>query len=170
MLNSPVLFCLVTRPERESQGWKLVTIARELLGSSLTELALEALSEQDSRQLVANLLEIEALPENLRSLILQKAEGNPFFVEEIVRMLIERQAIVRSRDGWTTGERIGELQIPDNLQGLLLARIDRLSDQSKQALRVASVVGRQFPVKVLVQVLGEIQNREIRMGKIPSAY
>jgi serine phosphatase RsbU (regulator of sigma subunit)/class 3 adenylate cyclase/tetratricopeptide (TPR) repeat protein len=154
MLNSPVLFCLVTRPERESQGWKLVSLARELLGSSLTELVLEALSEQDSRQLVANLLEIEALPENLRSLILQNAEGNPFFVEEIVRMLIERQAILRSGDGWVAGEQIGNLQIPDNLQGLLLARIDRLSDQSKQALRVASVVGRQFPVKVLAEVLG----------------
>jgi serine phosphatase RsbU (regulator of sigma subunit)/class 3 adenylate cyclase/tetratricopeptide (TPR) repeat protein len=155
MLNSPVLFCLVSRPERESQGWKLVTAARELLGGSLAEMPIEALSDRDSRQLVANLLEIEALPEHVRSLILQKAEGNPFFVEEVVRMLIERQAIVRRGAGWTAGAKIEELEIPDNLQGLLLARIDRLSDQGKQTLRVASVVGRQFPVKVLAEVLGK---------------
>jgi serine phosphatase RsbU (regulator of sigma subunit)/class 3 adenylate cyclase len=167
MMNAPVLFCLVTRPERESQGWKLVSSARELLGDSLAELTIEPLSDRDSRQLVANLLEIEALPEKVRSVILQKAEGNPFFVEEVVRMLIERQAIVRSGDGWTAGTRIDELEIPDNLQSLLLARIDRLSEQGKQALRVASVVGRQFPLKVLAEVLWQEPGSESRSDGSP---
>jgi predicted ATPase len=70
-------------------------------------------------------------------------------------MLIERRAIIQKEDGWIAGEGLREIDIPDNLQGLLLARIDRLSDESKQTLRVASVVGRQFPVKVLNRVLGE---------------
>ncbi len=153
VFSSPVLFCLVSRPEREAPGWRLVTAARELLGSSLTEISLEALPEAEARKLVANLLEIEDLPEKLRSLILKKSEGNPFFVEEIIRMLIERNAIVPTAGGWKAGTGLSRVEVPDNLQGLLMSRIDRLPDQDRRALRVASVVGRKFPVRVLEQVL-----------------
>jgi serine phosphatase RsbU (regulator of sigma subunit)/predicted ATPase len=154
VFSAPVLFCLVIRPERESPGWKLVSQARQLLGRSLSELVLEPLSDRESRQMVANLLEIDALPESVRSLILQKAEGNPFFVEEVVRMLIEQGVILRQGSGWVVAGAIESLDIPDNLQGLLLARIDRLSEKGKHTLRVASVLGRQFPVRVLEHVLG----------------
>jgi class 3 adenylate cyclase len=150
---APILLCLVARPDRDAPGWKLVTAAREALGGSLTELTLNALSETDSRQLVANLLEIEALPEQVRSLILKKAEGNPFFVEEVIRMLIDRGAVVYREGSWHANDDIGSIDIPDNLQGLLLARIDRLPEEVKQTLRVAAVIGRQFPVKVLAHVL-----------------
>jgi predicted ATPase len=153
--SAPFLFCLVTRAEYDTPGWKLVTAAREILGGSLTEIALEALSETDSRHMVANLLEVEALPEKTRTLILRKSEGNPFFVEEVIRMLIDRGAIIQKNGGWTTGENITQIEIPDNLQGLLLARIDRLPEDVKYTLRVASVIGRQFPVKVLEQILEE---------------
>jgi class 3 adenylate cyclase len=153
--SAPLLFCLVTRPDRDAPGWRLVTAARELLGSSLTEINLQALSEGDSRRLVANLLEIEALSEETRSLILRRAEGNPFFVEEVIRMLIDRGSVVRSEGGWVAASGVDELDIPDNLQGLLLARIDRLPEEIKHTLRVAAVIGRQFPVRVLEQVLEE---------------
>jgi class 3 adenylate cyclase len=149
----PVLLCLVTRPEREAPGWKLVTAAREVMGGSLTEITLNTLSEGDSRQLVANLLEIEELPEEMRTLILRKAEGNPFFVEELIRMLIDQGAIVRRNKGWVAGAEIEKVEIPDTLEGLLMARIDRLPEEAKHILRVASVIGRQFPVKVLEYVL-----------------
>jgi predicted ATPase len=151
--DSPMLFCLVTREERYSLGWQLVREVRELLGSSLTEISLRALSESDSRQLVSNLLEVEALPNRVRRLILKKSEGNPLFVEEVIRMLIDQGAILQEDDGWKAGESIDSIDIPDNLQGLLLARIDRLPDDAKQVLRIAAVIGRQFPVQVLEQVL-----------------
>jgi predicted ATPase len=149
----PMLLCMVTRAERDTPGWKLVTEARESMGGSLTEITLGALSENDSRQLVSNLLEIEALPKETRSLILKKAEGNPFFVEEIIRMLIDRGAILRREGGWTAGVEIDSVEIPDNLEGLLMARIDRLPDEAKHILRVAAVIGRQFPLRVLEYVL-----------------
>jgi class 3 adenylate cyclase len=151
--ETAVLFCFTTRPEREAPGWKLVTAARELMGASLAELSLQTLSEHDSRELIANLLEIEALPETVRALILRKAEGNPFFVEEVIRMLIDRSLIVRSGQGWMATGEIENVEIPDNLQGLLLARIDRLPEEVKHTLRVASVIGRQFSVRVLEEVL-----------------
>jgi class 3 adenylate cyclase/tetratricopeptide (TPR) repeat protein len=154
--EKPLLFCLVTRADRDAPGWKLVSAARDL-GNVLTEIALRPLSEADSRQLVTNLLEVEALSERVRATILRKAEGNPFFVEEVIRMLIERGAIARSGSGnnagWTAASDIATLDIPDNVQGLLLARIDRLVDEAKRTLRVASVIGRQFSVRVLEQVI-----------------
>ncbi len=158
--EAPILLCLVTRPDRDSHGWKLVAAAREKLGAGLTEINLNPLSEADSRQLVSNLLEIESLPDNIRGLILKKAEGNPFFVEEVIRMLIDRGAIYKQGNSWAAGKEISTIEIPDNLQGLLLARIDRLPDDVKRTLRVASVIaviGRQFSVRVLEQVLERLQ-------------
>jgi len=157
--TAPILFCLVTRPERDLPGWKLVTAAREIMGGSMLELRLQALSETDSRQLVANLLTIEALPARVRNIILKKSDGNPFFVEEVIRMLIDQGAIVQENGDWVVGKEIMDLDIPDNLQGLLLARIDRLPEEVKHTLRVAAVIGRQFPKKVLARVLEEDQNR-----------
>jgi adenylate cyclase len=152
--SGPILFCLVTRLERESVGWRLVNATRELLGDSLTEISLQNLSEADSRSLVSNLLAIENLPERVRKLILQKAEGNPLFMEEVIRMLIERESIIYKDNAWVAQEGISDRDIPDNLQGLLLARIDRLPAEARYTLLVASVVGRNFPVKVLSQVMG----------------
>lgn len=152
-LTHPLLLGLTARYEPDAPGWSLATAARTRLGGGLHELTLAPLSERDTRQLVANLLQIEALPEPARQLILHKAEGNPFFVEEVIRMLIEQGAIVRRNGGWVAGRPITLSDIPDNLHSLLLARIDRLPDEVKQTLRIAAVIGRQFPVRVLERVL-----------------
>lgn len=153
--ETPVLFCFVTRPERDTPGWRVIATARDVMGARLSEITLNELTEADSQQLIANLLDIGSLPEQTRKLILKKAEGNPFFVEEVIRMLIDRGAIVGSGQTWVAGQEIANIEIPDNLQGLLLARIDRLPEDVKHTLRVASVIGRQFGVKVLEQVLAK---------------
>lgn len=156
-----ILFALVMRAERESPAWRVTTLMRATMGGSLTEISLQALTEAQSRKLVANLLQVEALPKAVRELILQKAEGNPFFVEEVIRMLIDRGVIVRKGNHWSALQEIQNVNIPDNLDSLLMARIDRLPDDVKQTLRVAAVIGRQFPVKILEQVLiRESQNRQ----------
>ncbi len=149
----PLLFILSSRVERQSAGWRLVTGARDVFGEALTEIRLEPLSLQDSQALVSNLLRIESLPTETRDLVLAKAEGNPFFVEEVIRMLIDRGAIVRDGERWIATERVAGIEIPDTLQGLLLARIDRLPQESKRTLRVASVIGRQFGVTILERLL-----------------
>lgn len=153
--SESILFCLVLREEREAPGMQMVAAAREALGGRLSLLTLNALNPTESRQLVSNLLEIEALPEKTRELILHKAEGNPFFVEEVIRMLIDRRAILQVNGKWQAGENISEIDIPDNLQGLLRARMDRLPEEVKQTLRVAAVIGRQFSLKVLAHILNE---------------
>jgi class 3 adenylate cyclase/predicted enzyme related to lactoylglutathione lyase len=155
--TSPIVFAFVTRADKDAPGWKLVAQAHEVAGVGATELYLAPLSDTDSKQLVSNLLEVEALPENLRKMILAKAEGNPFFVEEVIRMLIDRGGVARdaATGKWTVTREIDTIEIPDTLQGVLTARIDRLSEDAKRVLQIASVIGRKFPVKVLERVLQE---------------
>lgn len=158
--TEPILFALVMRLERESEGRRLVVAAREALGGRLSSLTLEPLRLDESRKLVSNLLEVEALPATVRDLILEKAEGNPFFVEEVIRMLIDRQAITNVNGRWQSSVDIEGIRIPDNLHGLLLARIDRLPEDVKQTLRIAAVIGRQFSTRVLEHVLKRLNQSQ----------
>lgn len=149
----PLLWVVTSRPERGSNGWRLVTTARDMFGEALVELRLTPLSTESTRRLVANLLEIESLPDEVREVILAKAEGNPFFVEEVIRMLMDRGAIVLRDGRWVATGRIGDVEIPGTLQGLLLARIDRLPPSARRTIRTASVIGRQFPLRVLERLI-----------------
>ena len=153
--QQPVLLVGALRRDTDSVGWRLLAQAREAFGAALTEIALDPLTEAQSRDLIAHLLEVESLPVTVRDSILARAEGNPFFVEEVVRMLIEKGAIVREGERWVATTAVASVEIPDTLHGLLLARIDQLPDDAKRSLRVASVIGRQFPVRVLERVLGD---------------
>jgi class 3 adenylate cyclase len=149
----PVLGLFVSRVETDAPGWRLINQIKAGFGDAVTEIRLQPLDDAASRELVANLLEIESLPEDVRTAILTRSEGNPFFVEEVIRMLIGRGAIVQSGDHWTATAAIGNVEIPDTLHGLLLARIDQLPESAKRSLRVEAVIGRQFQVRVLERVL-----------------
>jgi len=148
----PLLFCFLARPDLDSPGWRLVRAAYEMLATSLEEIQLSSLSEADAGGLMSNLLDADDLPDRLYRLILKKSEGNPFFVEEVIRMLIENGLLVQEDGHWSLEKEIEAIEIPDNLQGLLLARIDRLPEDAKRILRIASVIGRQFSLNVLEKV------------------
>ena len=98
--EAPIVFVFITRPDKDAAGWRLVAQAHDIAGVGATDLYLAPLSEPDSRQLIHNLLEIESLPDAVRQLILRKAEGNPFFVEEVVRMLIDRGNLAQREGRW----------------------------------------------------------------------
>ncbi len=149
----PLVVVFVARPDKDSAGWKMISQSKDIPGAGAIELHLSPLSDNDSRALVNNLLEIEALPESLRKMILAKAEGNPFFVEEVIRMLIDRGGIARQDAKWTVTREIQNIEIPDTLQGVLTARIDRLPEEAKRTLQIAAVIGRKFQVRVLEKVL-----------------
>jgi tetratricopeptide (TPR) repeat protein len=171
VFQARILFCFVSRDERNSHGWKLIVSSRALMGETALDIRLQPLSEGASHQLVSNLLEIEALPERVRSLIHRKAEGNPFFIEEVIRMLIDEGMIERQGTRWVAMRQLDTVEIPDNLLGVLLARIDRQPDDVKRTMRIASVIGRQFPVKVLEQVLEQEETQLLseRLGALETA-
>lgn len=153
--DAPIVVVLVSRPDKDSQGWRMIDQARGIAGAGALEIHLAPLSDEDSGELVSNLLAVEALPEGARGRILAKTEGNPFFVEEVIRMLVDRGDLVHEGDRWTVNGEIEAIDIPDTLQGVLTARIDRLPEEAKRALQVASVIGRRFQVRVLEEVLRE---------------
>ncbi|HJQ29153.1 MAG TPA: hypothetical protein VJ827_07410, partial [Rubrobacter sp.] len=96
------------------------------------------------------LLYIEDLPESVRGLILTKAEGNPFFVEEVIRTLIDSEYIVQENNHWRATREIVNVSIPDTLTGVLSARIDRLPDTTKHVAQTAAVLGRIFAQRALM--------------------
>ena len=149
----PVLVMLSARPDRDVPGWRLIGTARDEFGDALVELPLAGLPEDQSRTLVGNLLVIESLPSATRDYILARSEGNPLFVEEVIRMLIDRGLIRRDGERWIATKEVADADIPDTIHGLLLARIDRLPPEIRRTLRVASVIGRQFPATVLADVV-----------------
>jgi tetratricopeptide (TPR) repeat protein len=111
------------------------------------------LSRADSTGLVQNLLQIENLPEQTHRLILDKAEGNPFFLEELLRSLIDAGLVVLRQGRAVAPENIQDIEVPNTLQGLIAARIDRLAPEPKQTLQAASVIGRIFQRRVLASLL-----------------
>jgi predicted ATPase len=149
----PILVMLSSRPDRDVPGWRLIGATRDEFGDALVELRLAGLPEDQSRTLVGNLLVIESLPSATRDYILARSEGNPLFVEEVIRMLIDRGLIRRDGERWIAIEEVADVDIPDTIHGLLLARIDRLPPEIRRTLRVASVIGRQFPATVLADVV-----------------
>jgi len=87
-------------PVAVMMSWKLIQTARDTAGTGALEIHLAPLTEADTQELVQHLLEIGSLPEDLRLLIRTRAEGNPFFVEEVLRMLIDQGALQRQDDAW----------------------------------------------------------------------
>ena len=109
------------------------------------------LSDENCRRLVAEILQkVPAVPTALTELIVSKAEGSPFYVEELIKVLIDRGMIIRGEDQWRVRlERLPTLRVPDTLTGLLQARLDSLKPNARETLQQASVVGRIFWTNVV---------------------
>ena len=119
-----------------------------------SRLALEPLSKWDSRRLVAEILQkVEEVPQALRDLVVSGAEGNPLFIEELIKMLVEDGVIVKREDHWRVEpSRLTEVSVPPTLRGVLQARLDRLPVNERTILQQASVVGRLFWDRAVVRV------------------
>ena len=142
--NAPLMFLFLLRPNKTDPAWNFIESARASLASHFSSLELQPLTENASRELVANLLEIEDLPESVRALILQKAEGNPFYVEEVIRSLLDQKLVVRDGERWRATREISNIAIPDTLAGVITARLDKLDEEAKRTAQTASVLGREF--------------------------
>ena len=125
------------------------------------------------------LLAVEELPDETREAILARADGNPLFLEEIIRQLIDEGRIVRDGGRWRATEDVDEIEIPDTVQAVLAARIDLLPPVERSALLSASVVGRVFwsgSVARLLddgngaadEALGRLEDRELVLSQLGS--
>ncbi len=122
------------------------------------------LSDADTRLLVAEILKkIPEVPETIMDLIIKKAEGSPFYVEELIKVLIQGGVIVRGKEQWSVElDRLSELKVPATLTGLLQARLDGLNSNIRETLQQASVVGRVFWTDIVEHMRNpEYQNPEL---------
>jgi class 3 adenylate cyclase/tetratricopeptide (TPR) repeat protein len=161
--RAPLLICCASRLDPASPVARL----REAVAASRapyhTEIALAPLSSEHSAQLARNLLGVDELEPAVQELIVGKSEGNPFFMEEVTRTLIEAGALAKdpATGNWKPTARIGAIAIPDTVQGVIMSRVDRLEEGVKQVVRIAAVIGRTFHRSVLQAVaessgLGEL--------------
>jgi class 3 adenylate cyclase len=148
----PLMFLILMRPNKTDPAWMLHENAATNFADRYTAIELQPLDEHASRELVANLLEIEDLPESVRALILKKAEGNPFYVEEVIRSLLDQKLVVRDGDRWRATREISTITIPDTLAGVITARLDRLDEESKRTAQTASILGREFEYAPLTEL------------------
>jgi ABC-type transport system substrate-binding protein/class 3 adenylate cyclase len=153
----PLMILMLMRNERDRGSWKLRIKAEMDFHHRFMDIHLQRLSEADSITLVKHLLGSEALPDEILKPILTRSEGNPFYLEEVVRHMIEEGMIVQDDEGWHVTEAMSEIGIPDTLQGVLLARIDRLEDDVRHTLQMASVIGKSFLYRIL-EAISEVES------------
>jgi len=145
-VTGPLLLLATARPELLDQRPDWVR------SPGATEIRLEALPSAQADQLIGALLGDDC-PRPISELVAERAEGNPFFVEELIATLIDRGVLSRENRGWLFGQLPRGFSVPDTVQAVLAARIDLLPQAEKAALQTAAVIGRVFwggPVRELV--------------------
>lgn len=162
--NRALLVCCASRPDEDAPTGRVRAVAAE----RYTELELAPLRPENGVALLGNLLGPEALPRRLRDRILERAGGNPLFVEEIVRSLIDGGDLLRDEPGqpWRLAAAPEEIAFPDTLRAVIMARIDRLDAEAKELLRVGAVIGRSFPHRVLAAVAGADSGVDRRLAEL----
>ncbi|MBI2761998.1 MAG: AAA family ATPase [Chloroflexi bacterium] len=139
----PVLLLLTARPE---YGHRLGE------RSYISRLGLSSLPADESAAIAAGSLGTDTLPAAVRRLIMSRAEGNPFYVEEVTRALVESGVLQPGADGYILTRPPDEVSVPDTIQGVILARIDRLAEEARRAIQLASVIGREFTARLLTRI------------------
>jgi tetratricopeptide (TPR) repeat protein len=138
----PVLLVLTTRP-----GYAAPWLAPPLAET----ITLEGLGAGDVRGMVRTLLVAEEVSEQLFKILAEKSEGNPLYVEEILRQLLETSGIIVEKGEAQLSR--PDVTVPETIHDIIAARVDRLSDPLKQTLQGAAVVGRRFGISLVSRIL-----------------
>jgi class 3 adenylate cyclase/tetratricopeptide (TPR) repeat protein len=158
-IRQPALVLCVYRPTFSLfTGHQLSSI-----GENYHEIQLQNLSLSVAQNMLASLLKTETIPPDLKRWVQGKAEGNPFYLEELVNTLIESDTLIPNNGSWQLARSLTESDIPSSLHGLITGRLDRLDQQSKSILQKASVIGRDFLYEILKRLskLEEQIDREL---------
>ena len=150
----PLMLLVTCRPETAGEAWTFRFHAERNYPHRFTEVRIGALAPEASLQLAENLLRISDLPETLRAQVLERAGGNPLFLEEVIRGLAEQGVLRREGNRWVATADVDRWAIPGTLRGVLAARIDALPPEAKRALQRAAVIGRSFTHRALQALSG----------------
>src|SRR5262245_47871060 len=162
--DRPIMLLVTYRPGLDAQI---------LLGSRAahTSIRLTSLDDTASAALLAGLLKSpkRVLPPALHSLVMQRAGGNPLYIVEIVRTLIETRVLTRGPEGWTCARNVATLDVPPTIQGLLLSRVDHLPVEARRLLQEAAVLGIGFDRDVLRTMAGSTERFDANLDLLQEA-
>jgi class 3 adenylate cyclase/tetratricopeptide (TPR) repeat protein len=151
--RASILILLTFRPVREEPCWSLHERLSTQHPSVYQFWILEPLNRQKSGQLVMNLAQAQELSQAVEEQIFAKTEGNPFFIEELIRTLAEKNFLHLEARSVLTADSLEQIQLPGTLQGVIASRIDQLPEKSKIILQTAAVLGRIFNRQILERML-----------------
>jgi class 3 adenylate cyclase/tetratricopeptide (TPR) repeat protein len=146
--GAPILMLCLSRPD-------IKEMRPGIAGDDRTTIELTPLDDTHSKQLIENVLGHGDVNDELAGRVAQTAEGNPLFVEEMLRMLMDQGLLAREGRRWVVTTRIEELQVPATIEALLAARLDRLEDDEQDVVEGASVIGQEFWIGAVEGILPE---------------
>ena len=164
-----IVFINVFRPNHPDTSDRITASLKEKLPVYYVEIQLQPLTEELSEMLINNMLNIKGLSNALIDQIIERAGGNPFFIEEVVRSFVDEGAVVKTNGEFRVTEKIDKMVVPQTINDVLMARIDRLDADTRELVKVASVIGRSFFYRILNEVaktIHEIDNRLAHLKQI----
>jgi class 3 adenylate cyclase/tetratricopeptide (TPR) repeat protein len=161
-----IVYINVFRPNHPETGDQIVAYVKENLPDYYAELMIEPLNEEMSQALISNMLRIKDLKHIVLGQIISRAGGNPFFIEEVVRSFIDESVVVLKNGRFEITEKIDQMVIPDKIIDVLMARIDRLDEETRRLVKVASVIGRNFFYKIIKEVAVQVEDIDSKLASL----
>ncbi|MGY0197173.1 AAA family ATPase [Leptothrix sp. BB-4] len=152
--SSRVLLLMTSRPGF-SPPW--------LYGEHLTLIPVNVLSASDTETLIHRVVGNKRLPPKVLSLLVDKTDGNPLYVEEMTRMFLDSGALRESAGGYEIDGPLPESMVPASLQDLLMARLDRIQPEARRVLQLGACIGREWTFELLLAVLPD-EERLLTLG------
>ncbi|MBN2549430.1 MAG: AAA family ATPase [Anaerolineales bacterium] len=153
LAEHPIMLLCLYRSQRGHKGERLENIAEQKISEFYEEIRLRELHPDQSLRLARALLGEAPCPPEVNEMILKRSWGNPFFVEEALRALIDQGILHRKNGQWEINAHTEALSIPESVQSVIQGRVDRLDGDLKITLRSASVIGRNFSTRILSQIV-----------------
>ena len=160
-----ILFINLFRPGYKETGDRLAESLKDNRRAYYyVEIVLEPLAEKTSEALISSMLNISKVQHTIITSIVERTGGNPFFIGEVVRSLIDEQALLPKEGTFHLTNKAATISIPNTIEALLMARIDRLEEQTRDLVKEASVIGRSFFYRILAEVASEIEDIDVRLS------
>lgn len=163
--SHPIVFINVFRPgyKDKDTGKLFIDPVEEKLPNPDVEIELKTLDDRMSEILISNMLKDDLWHHSIIGKIAERTDGNPFFIEEVVRSLIDQGAVILRNGIFEVTKDISNEEIPNRINDLLMARIDRLEEQTRNLVMIASVIGRNFFYRILSEVAGTEEDIDSRL-------
>jgi class 3 adenylate cyclase/tetratricopeptide (TPR) repeat protein len=152
--TTPILLLVNYRPDYQ-HGWASRTYYRQI--------RIDPLAPKSAEELLRALLGDDVTLQQLKRLLVERTEGNPFFLEESVRTLVETGVLAGERGGYRLAKDVTSIQVAPTVQAVLAARIDRLSAENKRLLQCAAVIGKDVPF-TLLRAIADVHEDDLQAG------